>query len=90
MPGWTRVILSRIVAAGVGGVVGWLGTKGVSVSHDAQTSVVGWIVGVGLPLAGYGVTHKLIDTKTNPGDTASGTLARESVKARAVAKAREI
>lgn len=66
-----RPFLSRLIAPFVAAGTGWLFHRtGIVVDDATVTSAI--------VLGAYGIAHKVLDKKLNPGDTASSHLAVES------------
>jgi hypothetical protein len=68
---WT-LLGPRIIAAAAGGAATKLAERGVTI--DPAT-----LVSIGL--ATYGVVHKIVSSKVNPGDAASGRVAAAEKRA---------
>lgn len=86
-----QVFLSRIIAAWIAGLCGWLMAKyGIGIDPANQAELVGHLVGVIIPVMTtiYAVAHKLLSKKTNPGDAASSHLAERESAETAQLKAR--
>lgn len=80
LPEWLRPIFSRVVAALVAALLGYLAHKGIDLGlseaqhqefADALTAVAS-----GIALSVYGVVHKMTSAKTNPTDAAAPALAK--------------
>jgi hypothetical protein len=86
---WIKPLLPGIVGALVGGGAAWLATRGIDISKDTQAQIVGYLVGIILPLFGVvaGVTHKVVAKYVNPGDAASTQLVEEHIHENAQLKA---
>ena len=72
-----RPFLSRIIASLVTVLITWLLSKGIDLGADAQGHLTE--AGTALAIGGftliYGLIHRSIDKKVNPGDAASSHLA---------------
>jgi hypothetical protein len=87
-----RVFLSRLLAPWIAGLSAWLAVKfGAPLTDEQQEKMVEFLVGIVIPflLTVYGAAHKLISHATNPGDAASGTLARQEKEEQKVLKESE-
>lgn len=67
-----RVFISRIIAPVIAALVGWLTSIGLDLDPGfgpALTEATTWLI---LAIFGaiYGIVHRLIDKKLNPGDVA--------------------
>lgn len=86
--------LGRILAAAIAGACAWLLVRyGITIDATTQQHLVEALVGIVLPVfvALYGVLHKLIDAKLNPGDAAAPSAVAETkahARARAAARPR--
>lgn len=65
-----RVLLGRLIGAGVGAATGYAAAKGIARLDPACTDSVTRVITDAAMLAGYGVAHKLINRKVNPNDAA--------------------
>ncbi len=72
-----RPFLSRALASVIATLITWLLSKGIDVGKDAagQLTEVATTVLIGAFTLFYGVIHRTIDKKVNPGAAASSTLA---------------
>jgi hypothetical protein len=74
MPAILRPYLARLLAAWIAAASGWVAsTVGVEISPDEQMAIFNAALGVGLTV--YAVAHRLIDSRLNPADAASPTVA---------------
>jgi hypothetical protein len=70
-----RPFLSRVIAAGLAAGIGFIATKlGIDID-SAHATELATSVGTFLALAVFGIAHKLLDKKLNPGDAASKHMA---------------
>lgn len=85
------IMVSRVLGAAVAGGAAWLASKyAVTIPDETQRELVNQAIGVlTVGLATYGVGHKLIDNKVNPGDSANHALATEAKRASVQMKAIE-
>ena len=67
-----RPLISRLLASLAPAVALWLGSK---IGVDVPESTVREVFEIGLVLAVYAITHRVVDRKVSPGDTASPELA---------------
>jgi hypothetical protein len=74
MPAILRPYLARILAAWIAAASGWAASAiGVEVTPEEQMAIFNAALGVGLTV--YAVAHRLIDSRLNPADAASPSVA---------------
>lgn len=78
MLAFIRVFLSRVLAPLIASFAAWVAVRfGVDIDAANQQqlieSIIVWVLTIFTVV--YGIAHKLIDRKLNPGDAASTTLA---------------
>lgn len=79
MTTFVRVLLGRLIGTAVAGLATWLMIHyGIVLDQDTQQKVTESAVVILMIVFSviYGITHKLVNKKLNPGDTASATLAQ--------------
>lgn len=66
-----RVVLGRLIGAGVGAAAGFAASKGIhTLSPDCTANLTTTLTNAAM-LAGYGVAHKIVNRKVNPADHAA-------------------
>lgn len=69
-----RPYISRPVAVLIAFLVTWLGSKGINLDPETQSHIQG-LLETAVFLIIYAVSHRTLDKKVNPGDSASSHLA---------------
>jgi hypothetical protein len=90
MPTALTPYISRISAALIALAVTWLAAKGINLDAETQSNLKD-LIETAIFVVVYAVSHRTIDKKANPGDTASSHLAKvakQEVRAMKVAEAR--
>jgi hypothetical protein len=79
MPAIFRPYVARVLSAWIAAASGWAASViGVEVSADEQALIFNAAMGIGLTV--YAVAHRLIDSKLNPADAASPSVADASAQ----------
>jgi hypothetical protein len=77
MPAIIRPYLARVLAAWIAAASGWASNViGVEVTADDQALIFNAAMGVALTV--YAVAHRALDSRLNPSDSASPSMAEQS------------
>lgn len=89
-----RPFLARLIASAVAGIAAWLAARWtIELDSDSQQQITAAVVVLAMAVAqwvgttAYGVVHRVLNKRLNPGDAASSHLATAEAKETAQLKA---